>query len=187
MHETKIKVFGIPMQRRNSRRKLVAATYAVLAVMCALSIAVAHHDSSFYVYPIYAAIVVGGFVFGGLGRNGLLKAFVNRPPRPELGWSPMVQLQLQPQSAGTRNEATWKNDERELSQRDLAHYRAYQPMSLGVFLLLLLTTVALRHPSWISATTLLVISFAVTEVMAVLALTLPSAIILWTEPDMDTL
>jgi multidrug transporter EmrE-like cation transporter len=56
-----LKVFGIPMQRRSTRRKLVVATYIVLSSICA---ATAWSDTIFPAgisYAIWSAIAVGIF------------------------------------------------------------------------------------------------------------------------------
>ena len=57
---------------------------------------------------------------------GLIKPFPNKPPRPEPVMVDAIRLQLAPMTAGTPDESSWRNDERELSRRDRAHYQAYQ-------------------------------------------------------------
>jgi hypothetical protein len=97
----------------------------------------------------------------------------------------VVQLHLQPQALLAKDDSAWRNDERELSRRDLAHYQAYQPTSLALVILLCLTAVANRPWSWISLPVLLQIAFGVALVATVMYMTLPAAIILWTEPDIE--
>ena len=98
----------------------------------------------------------------------------------------VIRLHLQPESLFADDTSGWKNDERELSRRDLAHYRAYQPLMLVPVVLLMLSSWAQRPPHWVSAAILLQLIFAVSMFSTVLVVTLPSAIILWTEPDMET-
>jgi hypothetical protein len=185
MSAANFKVFGIPMQRQQTRRRLVVTTYVVLAAICVGTILVAPRSPYLYSYGIYAAVAVGLFLFGGFGQRGLLKGFENKPPRPESPQIEFVRLHLAPETILSTSDAAWRNDERELERRDRAHFRAYQPMSLGFMLLLLLSAVAMRPPHWMSATIVLQGIFAVAEIMTMLALTLPAAIILWTEPDME--
>ena len=185
MSETTYTVLGIPMQHRSARRKLVVAAYLVLAVICGVTIAFARAAPYLYSYAIYAALAFGFLVFGGMGRRGLIKPFPNKPPRAEPPMVTLVQLHLQPEALLARSDAAWRNDERELSRRDLAHYRAYQPVSIALVLLLCLSAVA-NHPwRWMTLPVLLNMIFAVALVATLLALTLPAAIILWNEPDID--
>jgi hypothetical protein len=186
MSATNFKVFGMPMERQKARRRLVVWTYIVLGLGCAVVAMTARTSPLLYAYAMYPALAVAMFVFGGSGRGGLLKSFVNKPPRPDPPQLEIIKLRLAPQTLVPIDESAWKNDERELSRRDRAHYEAYKVVGLSPILVLLLSAVALwpRHPL-LSSTTWLLILFAVAEVMTVLALTLPAAIILWTEPDMD--
>jgi len=185
MIETTYTVFGISMQQRSARRKLVIAAYLILAIVCGVTIAFIHAAVYLYSYAIYAALGFSFIVFGGLGRRGLLKPFTNKPPRPEPVMVAMVQLQLQPEALLAKDDSAWKNDERELSRRDLAHYRAYGPVGIMLVALLCLTAIA-NHPwSWISLPVLMNVAFGVALVATVLCMTLPAAIILWTEPDIE--
>ena len=97
----------------------------------------------------------------------------------------LVKLQLQPESLFQSDDAAWMNDERELARRDRAHYKAYQAVSTGVAILLLLAFWSVKPSQVIPAVIVQNVLFMVALVTAVLALTLPSAIILWTEPDID--
>ena len=185
------KVLGIPMEQQKARRKLVVVVYAVLAVMCVGSILYARVEPLLYSWTMYPALAVSIFVFGGQGRYGLIKAFPNKPPRPEPAMVDAIRLQLAPMTAGTPDESSWKNDERELSRRDRAHYQAYQVVGVAMIVTLLVSMVGLRsamglrHPTWLTAALALEVLYALAMVGSVLVLTLPSAIILWNEPDMD--
>lgn len=82
---------------------------------------------------------------------------------------------------------SYRNDERELDQRNHAHYLAYQGMGIAVLFLWFLSSMRIIKSSlvaWIP------ISFdqmyyALTLLVLMLFLTLPQAILLWTEPDME--
>ena len=186
MSETSYTAFGIPMQQRSARRKLVVAAYLVLAIICGVTIAFIRVAPYLYSYAIYATLAFSFIVFGGLGRRGLLKPFPNKPPSEPAMMVTVVQLHLQPAALLAKDDAAWKNDERELSRRDRAHYHAYQPVGLGLVVILCLTAIA-NHPwSWISLPVLLQVTFGTALVATVAALTLPAAIILWTEPDLES-
>jgi len=180
------KAFGIPMQRRATRRKLVVLTYIALALICAVTSWSAKTFPAGVSYALYAAVAVGIFVFGGQGRYGLIKPFPNKPPRPEPSTIELVRLHLDPLSAGTPDTSTWKNDERELARRDAAHYRAYQPLTVAFVAILMLASYALHPPHWLPLDAILSLIFVLALFATVLALTLPSAIILWTEPDIES-
>ncbi len=189
---TTYKLLGIPMQRQASRRKLVVVTYALLATLCGSTFVLhlLHGQDAILPYSlaIYGSLAVGIFVFGGHagfgGHRGLLKPFSNKPPRPEPPMVTLVKLQLQPESLFHSDDA-WKNDERELARRDRAHYKAYQAVSTGVAILLLLAFWSVKPSQVIPAAIVQNLLFLVALATTVLAITLPSAIILWTEPDID--
>jgi hypothetical protein len=185
MTDTTYTAFSIPMQRRSARRKLVFAIYFTLALICGITIAFIRVAPYLYNYAIYATLAFSFVVFGGMGRRGLLKPFPNKPPHPDPAMVTVVQLHLQPKTLLAKDDSAWRNDERELSRRDLAHYQAYQPISLALVILLCLTAVANRPWSWISLPVLLQIAFGVALVATVMYMTLPAAIILWTEPDIE--
>jgi hypothetical protein len=186
MTSTSYSVFGVSMQRQRTRRKLVVTVYALLLVLCAVSIAGATRYSLLYVYVCYAAMAVGMFVFGGMGQKGLLKGFENKPPRTQqMPLLEVERLRLLPKAEGEQ-DLSWKNDERELSRRNLAHYKAYQIVGLGGPIILLLAAWALfPKQHLLSVTTILVMIFGLAEMLTILMVTLPAAIILWTEPDID--
>jgi hypothetical protein len=185
------RMFGIPMEQRRARRRLVVAVYAVLLLFCVGSIVFARTAPMVYNWTIYVTLAAAMLVFGGSGRYGLIKPFPNKPPRPEPAMVDVIRLQLAPMTAGTPDESSWRNDERELSRRDRAHYRAYQVVASAFPVVLLLAALGLKvaqgslQLAWLTTTTMLQSIFAVALLETVLAMTLPAAIILWTEPDID--
>jgi sugar phosphate permease len=184
------KLFGISMRRRAARRRLVVLTYIALGIVCALTSWLAQHNAWTYGYGLYAAVAVGIFIFGGQGRFGLVKPFVEqsspngRDPIDRLVFPDPVELNLNPRvaAAGT---PLWHNDERELARRDAAHYKAFQPLGLALIAILMLSAAALHPPRWFPLDALLSLIFVIALFASMLAVTLPAAIILWTEPDLD--
>jgi hypothetical protein len=190
---TSFTVFGISMTQRSSRRKLVVLTYVALALVCALATWLSRGDSSALTFAVWAAILVAAFVFGGQGRHGLIKPFLNKPPAGDgrdpidrLVYPDPVLLKLTASVTQLPHaETDWKNDERELTRRDRAHYLAYQPLALAFVLVLLLVSQALHPRNWLPLHVLLSLIYVVALVASVLTITLPAAIILWTEPDLN--
>jgi hypothetical protein len=185
------KVLGIPMQQQSARRKLVVVVYAVLGAVCVASMVFAQTEPFLYSWAIYATMIVAFFVFGGSGRYGLIKPFPNKPPRQEPTMVDVIRLQLAPMTAGTPEESSWKNDERELSRRNLAHYQAFQVIGIAVMVILVVATfglrsaMGLRHAEWLTVTLALNAIYVMALIGSMLVVTLPAAIILWTEPDID--
>jgi hypothetical protein len=183
---TQYSLFGIPMQQRRTRRGLVTVAYIVLAIICGVTVAFIRVAPYLYSYAIWATLAFLFMVFGWQGRGGLIKPFPNKPLRPETAMVALVELKLTPKRTFADDTSGWRNDERELARRDVAHYRAYQALSVPIALLLVLTAIA-NHPwPWISPVALAQVSFAVALVATIMTLTLPAAIILWTEPDIET-
>jgi hypothetical protein len=183
---TQYSLFGIPMQQRSARRRLVVVAYTALAIVCGVTVAFIRVAPYLYAYAVYATLAFLLLVFGWQGRGGLIKPFPNKPLRPEMAAVTLVELQLTPKRHFADGASGWRNDERELARRDAAHYRAYQALSLPIAVLLVLTAIGNRPWPWISPVVLAQVSFAVALVTAMMALTLPAAIILWTEPDIET-
>lgn len=185
------KVLGISMEQQRARRRLVVVVYAVLAAVGGASVILAQTEPFLYSWAIYATMLVAFFVFGGSGRYGLIKPFPNKAPRQEAAMVEVIRLQLDPRSAGTPDESNWRNDERELGRRDRAHYLAFQVIGIAVMVILVVATFGLRsamglkHSEWLTVTLALNVIYAVALIAAMLVVTLPAAIILWNEPDID--
>jgi hypothetical protein len=189
------KVLGMAMEQQRARRKLVVGVYSVLLLFCLGSMVFARAQPLLYSWTIYAAMGAGIFIFGGTGgfggRWGLIKPFPNKAPRQEGAMLEVIRLQLAPMTAGSPDESSWRNDERELSRRDRAHYQAFQVVGSAVMVILVVATFGLRsamglhHSEWLTVTLALNVIYAVALIAAMLVVTLPAAIILWNEPDMD--
>lgn len=175
------KVLGLSLETRSARRRLVVAVYAILAALIAGAWFIDQfHTSAKYVY--FAAFFVGYFIFGGTGPYGLIKPFTGKGPRNRPMPSSLVELQLALTGALQPEDSQFRNDERELHLRDRAHYRAYQVVFVlfAPIWLITLWTPRIISPS---LEIHLVLLLATAAILA--AITLPQALILWTEPDMD--
>jgi hypothetical protein len=151
------------MNSRRNRRLLVVFLYVLIGLLIVL--AVQKHISDwtiwFVVFLVINPLIFGDFLFWGKKYGGLLKPFHQDPERP--------------------------NDERELAARDAAHFRAYTKMVLLLFTLILVPDwVPARYTDRLSPTEIL--SYARTSLWGLfaVALTLPQAILLWSEPDIDS-
>jgi hypothetical protein len=155
----RMSLFGINMARRGNRRWLVAVTYLGLMVLWAV---VRTHggdsgeQSAFTAVLLATSLFVNGVLFGGYGRWGLINPFNTRTP---LG-----------------SPTPWHNDERDLRGRDRAHYHAYRVVVAVMLLGYVLGRVPFQHPE---------MGRALIEGGVVLGLTLPQALLLWMEPDVE--
>lgn len=173
------------------RRCLVALFYGSFAALMIISwIADASgHAAGFWgiEFTIFVAPILGGY-FSGLGVRSFSPGIVNPFDGNETirmsSSLPGFLRRLYPDPRAIHN------DERELNQRDHAHYRAYRALSVIVALafllefdeagkLPLLRTIGISYHAVQSAI------FALLQIGYLLAFTLPAAIILWTEPDLE--
>ncbi len=173
------------MASRAQRRMLVVSIYAALALLMSLFWMLDHWRVT-GVYMIFATILINRLVLGGYNTGGLIKPFNGKAPHGAGTPAPFLLLALRMYEPPL-GDAEYANDERELRQRDRAHYTAYQALAFSLALLWLVADwkmVAPRLLTWIpvSADVLL---YALVLATVVVAQTLPQAILLWTEPDMD--
>jgi hypothetical protein len=155
----KMSFFGINMARRGNRRWLVAVTYLGLALFWALvwRLAGSQGESiSFSFVLIATSLLVNGIIFGGYGRWGLIKPFNNCTP--------------------SGAPAPWHNDERELHRRDRMHYYSHRVVVCVLCFAYVFAVTSFQNPH---------VSRALMLVGLVLGLTLPQALLLWIEPDME--
>lgn len=187
-------VFGIPMFKQQSRRQLVVAMYVFLGAVCITNILTMPYFHAGFSYVFWATLLISSLIFGGGGRfgnrHGLLKPFTNKPPRPESLQAELIRIRLQPQSVAPQ-DTNWRNDERELARRDNAHYRAYAVPLLLITPIVLLSAWSFAPERqkllfWLTDVQLHQLTFGLAEIALLLGLTLPSATILWTEPDILT-
>ena len=176
----------VSMAQRRRRRVLVISIYSCLAVLMILLWFLTHwHRSGAYV--IWAAILACRLFLGGYSRGGLVKPFNNKAPRQSEMPPPLLALKLRVyRPILAADEPTYRNDERELRQRDHAHYLAYQAVGIALCVPMLIASLRVVKPGLIpvpiSSDELY---YGLTLVALVLFLTLPQVILLWTEPDME--
>jgi len=160
------RIFGVNLNPRRNRRWLVVLLYTFIGIPFILG-SLKHVEGPpelwLYFFPgwIISALIFGNFMFWGKRRGGLLKPFAQDPDRP--------------------------NDERELAARDSAHYRAYKALFFFISLMLILSfQLSLGYLKGISPTELLYFARMSLYGLFAIAMTLPQAILLWSEPDIDS-
>lgn len=148
------------MNRRRNRRWLVTCLYFCLAILCSLVFLQRVPGILMWVTisVLINPLIFGEFLFWGKKRGGILKPF-----DPHTGQ---------------------RNDERELAARDLAHFHAYGWLTVVLWGTAFVSQYLPRK--YLSAAQLLPLTRNLLWSLAALALTLPQAILLWSEPDVET-
>lgn len=179
-------VLGFNMERQAARRRLVVSAYALLALLVLAGwLLDRFHTTGVYVY--FTAYIISYFVFGGYGPSGLIKPFNGKGPRVQPMPSSLVELQLRVTGAlENPGPDEYRNDERELARRDRVHYQAYQGICVLLALIWFLAMWELHPPHFIPAGLLPVLLYLLALPGVLLAITLPQAILLWTEPDVES-
>ena len=175
----------LDMAARVHRRALVVAIYTGLAILMAALWSIDRWHTS-GMYMIFATVLVNRLFLGGYNFGGLIKPFNGKAPRRSGAPSPFLMLALRIYIPAP-DESEYRNDERELHQRDRAHYQAYLVLTIALTLLWILADWKMTAPrslAWmpVSADVLL---YGLVLMAIVAAVTLPQAILLWTEPDME--
>lgn len=177
----------VNMARRARRRALVIAIYAGLALAIALTWWWTGWRGT-GAWVIYAVIAACRFFLGGYHRGGLVKPFVYRKPVNAEMPPPLLALKLRVyQPVLAADDDGFRNDERELNQRDRAHYQAYQAIGGLIAVEALWASMRMLIPrlqAW-AGMTCDQMYYGFSLVAITLFLTLPQAILLWTEPDME--
>jgi hypothetical protein len=174
----------VDMAPRIHRQTMVILIYAGLAALMTAFWLLDRWRAS-GVYMIFATILINRLFFGGYNYGGLIKPFNSRAPRTRIDPPPFLVLGLRLYRPEPE-ERDYRNDERELAQRDRAHYRSYQAISIVLVVVWFICSLRLTMPRLtsflpFSADALL---YGLTLAATVTALTLPQAILLCTEPDM---
>jgi hypothetical protein len=174
----------VNLSLRRQRRALVVCIYAGLAVAMALLGVLDQWRTSGY-YLVFLALGVNHFLLGGYGRGGLVRPFGGQP-RSERVPSPVIPLGLYLRLTHAAPEGEWRSDEREVAARDRAHFQAYQCLSVAICVMWLLSGWATAKSASVPVLHTIAAEVLYPAVLAavVLMLTLPQAILLWTEPDM---
>jgi protein-S-isoprenylcysteine O-methyltransferase Ste14 len=177
----------IDMAAQSRRRWLVVLIYAGLMALMVIGWFLDHWRTT-GTYVLFAAFLANYLFLGGNTFGGLIKPFNGKAPRQTAQPSDLqlLKLYLFPKLIEPESNA-FRNDERELRQRDYAHYLAFQAICVAVSLIWLVSASKISMPRLFSllpiSTDLLLYGLALVTVL--LALTLPQAILLWTEPDME--
>jgi len=161
---------GFSMVHRNSRRVLVATTYATLLVLMA-AVIVHPFRRGLHIYAVWMCFilaynVVSRAIFGGLVKDTVL---------PELRGGEITSLGL----ATRRRRGEDEPDERDVAVRNAAYFEAYRALAVySVAIWVALPLVFLLTAS----TAVLALQLIIMPLLG-MALTLPQAVVLWTEPD----
>jgi hypothetical protein len=178
----------VDMAPRAHRRTLVVLIYATLAAAMA-GLWFADHWRVTGVYMIFATILINRTLLGGYNFGGLIKPFSGKAPTQRID-PPFLVLGLRVYRPEPE-ENEYRNDERESQQRDHAHYSAYQGLTLGLVLIWLLADWQANAPrllgwllGWLPGGPAIYL-YGLTLAVVVVSQTLPQALLLWTEPDME--
>ena len=177
----------VDMSQRARRRALVVGIYTVLATLFVGMWLVDHwRYTGSYLY--WAAMLVCWLFLGGYYRSGLVRPFNGEGPR-RLDTTPsLLLLKLRMYPAITRDyDGGYQNDERELHQRDRAHYQAYQAITVVVLIASFVAYASTTGHSLLRAIpiTPAQMFYGTMLLTVMLIFTLPQCILLWTEPDME--
>jgi len=177
----------ISMAHQSRRRALVVILYAALAIlMVVLFVSTGWRGTGGFV--IWAAIFACRFFLGGYYSGGLVKPFNGKAPKQHVMPPSLLALKLRVyQAVPAGDDSAWRSDERELHQRDHAHYLAFQAIGAVICVPMLIASMRLIRPSLMSWIPMPpdAMYYGLTLVALILFLTLPQAILLWTEPDME--
>jgi len=177
----------LDMARQSRRRALVVVLYLALAVLMVALYLLTHWRGS-GAYMFWAAMLACRLFLGGYYNSGLVKPFNNKPSRQSNAAPPLLLLKLriyQPVLSADENASC--NDERELNQRDRAHYLAYQAVGVSVIIPMFLASLRILHPALLAFIPMTPdqMYYGLLVITLTLFLTLPQSILLWTEPDME--
>ncbi len=167
------KFLGMPLKTQKQRRLLVVMYYGVLVGFAAAGLWVGK--------DAWGSLVVQTFVFGGLlggiKMGGPVKPYAY--PSLERDMDGPRGLNLQGRKPFDESLTWTPLDERERTQRDVAHYMAYRMLrwSFGVFVLAYFVGTRLA-PVWLAENTLFLLWLFLLYVLS-----LPQAVVLWTEPE----
>ena len=149
-------IFGISMVSRERRRWLVVLCYAAFSLLILLSYTTSSDSARFILvlFAVFAGTCIQFVIFYKLAKDAVLS-----------GQGGGLDLSL---------NTLWHKsgpDERQVAVRNAAYYRAYRVVA--AYLFLIMSAASAGEAALMGLTALLF----------VLVLTLPQAIILWTEPD----
>src|SRR5208283_2582862 len=163
-------ILSFSMARRNSRRLLVATTYATLMVLMAA-----------YILLLPSAALLNAITMGLiLAYNGVSRAMFGRLVKqtvlPEFNGDEMISLRLA--APGPRRSED-DPDEREVAVRNAAHFEAYRALAVYSIALWVASPFFFSLRPSMGARGLMLLAMP----LLAMAMTLPQAVVLWTEPD----
>lgn len=177
----------VDMAPRMNRRTLVVSIYGGLAALM-IGFWFVDRWQVTGIYLIVATYLVNRLFLGGYNFGGLIKPFSGKAPRRLDDPPPFLLLALRVYRPEPNEDREYSNDERELGQRDRAHYLAYQAVAASLPVIWLAANWSVHAPrllKWLPISAAeLVCGLALA--VALVAVTLPQAILLWTEPDMES-
>jgi hypothetical protein len=182
-------LFGkrVSMARQVRRRWLVVLIYAALALLM-VPLWYFTHWRGTGVYAFWAAMLACRLFLGGYYAGGLVKPFSGKAPKQTDAPPPLLLLKLNVYRPVLADEdPAYRNDERDVQQRDHAHYQAYQGVGLAVMVPWFITSLRLIKPGllgWIPMDPD-EMYYGLLMIVLTLFFTLPQSILLWTEPDME--
>jgi hypothetical protein len=176
----------VDMARQARRRWLAVAIYVALALLIAGLWYFTHWRGSL-VFIVWALLLACRLFLGGYYRGGLVKPFSEPHPRAPQMPSPLLAIGLRVYNSLPEDDRAFLNDEREVHQRDRAHYVAYQAIGVAVMVQAFLASIRVHHLSLQAWMGIAADEFycGLAVVTLTMFLTLPQAILLWTEPDME--
>jgi hypothetical protein len=164
------------METQRRRRALVVGYYLVFLAYAIFLIWMRGPEKYPRLLPLSAFMVI---LFGGLGAAGPIRPFSKRLYEAQTGQDDGPPLTL----LGSRPaKSHYVVDERDDQMRDRAHYLAYSILRWPLILVLIFSELWIMDakPEQV-AHWLLILSVP----LAVIFLSLPQAILLWTEPDIE--
>jgi hypothetical protein len=179
--KTHINLFGKPidMTSQARRRRFIVLFYAAFVALEVLAWLWSPSGGEGTTVMLVFTFLLGPLLGGYLNHSqnvrpedrGLVKPFAGNELLRR-GWFKV------------RDPKDFRNDERDLMRRDRAHYRAYSVLAGIITVALILSDPPVYHA--IPAVTEQRVVFALLQAGYLQAFTLPAAIIIWTEPDLES-
>jgi len=165
---------GFSMVRRDNRRLLVAVAYATLLALMATVIIILPLGGRYlggrravvWWCLLLAHGVVSRAIFGRLAKDTVL---------PEIRGGEMTSLGLTPR----RRRAEDEPDEREVAVRNAAYFKAFRALAVYSIAMWAASPIFISLSATTAGRALLLLIMP----LVAMALTLPQAVVLWTEPD----
>jgi hypothetical protein len=164
---TQTRFLGMPLVTQVQRRRIVVGYYLLLGLT---SLPMLILDKPITVLLAIQALTIGG-LFGGIQPGGPVKSYQGASGADPSGI----------QSLNLSGAKPWNGfaplDERETTERDSAHYRAYVILRILLVLFVGIYFVLLRIiPRWLTHN-----SPTLLWLLTVVIISLPQSVILWTE------